>query len=172
MQIGEVWWKQKQVCFTLSILTRFSSLSSKFGWGNHSGTGDCSSSGGLRLLKSFLRTGVCPLRSGVLAGKDSSNTSGLRSSPKVTLFLFFVFGKAVKVKVKATQWCLTLCDPMDYTVHGILQARILEWVAFPFSKRSSQPRNRTQVSRTEKASTSQFSWPSVDNYISYLKGIY
>ena len=35
---------------------------------------------------------------------------------------------------------------MDYTVHGILQARILEWVAFPFSGESSQPRDRTQVS--------------------------
>ena len=34
---------------------------------------------------------------------------------------------------------------MDYTVHGILQARILEWVAFPFSRRSSQPRDQTQV---------------------------
>ena len=34
-----------------------------------------------------------------------------------------------------------------YTVHGILQARILEWVAFPFSRGSSQPRDRTQVSR-------------------------
>ena len=31
------------------------------------------------------------------------------------------------------------CDPIDYTVHGILQARILEWVAFPFSRGSSQP---------------------------------
>ena len=40
------------------------------------------------------------------------------------------------------------CDPMDYTVHGILQARILEWVAFPFSRGSSQPRDRTQISRT------------------------
>ena len=39
------------------------------------------------------------------------------------------------------QLCLTLCDPMDYTVHGILQARILEWVAFPFSMGSSQPRD-------------------------------
>ena len=39
-----------------------------------------------------------------------------------------------------------LCNPMDYTVHGILQARILEWVAFPFSKGSSQPRDGTQVS--------------------------
>ena len=36
---------------------------------------------------------------------------------------------------------------MDYTVHGILQARILEWVAFPFSKESFQPRDWTQVSR-------------------------
>ena len=35
---------------------------------------------------------------------------------------------------------------MDYTVYGILQARILEWVAFPFSRRSSQPKDRTQVS--------------------------
>ena len=33
-------------------------------------------------------------------------------------------------KGKVTQSCLTLCNPMDYTVHGILQARILEWVAF------------------------------------------
>jgi len=36
---------------------------------------------------------------------------------------------------------------MDYTVHGILKARILEWVAFPFSRGSSQPRDQTQVSR-------------------------
>ena len=42
-------------------------------------------------------------------------------------------------KVKVTQLCPTLCNPMDYTVHGILQARILEWVAFPFSSRSCQP---------------------------------
>ena len=43
------------------------------------------------------------------------------------------------MKVKIAQLCLTLCDPMDYTVHVILQARILEWVAFPFSRASSQP---------------------------------
>ena len=54
-------------------------------------------------------------------------------------------GKTVKVKV--TQSCPTLCNPMYYyTVHGILQARILEWVAFPFSRGSSQTRDRTQVS--------------------------
>ena len=39
-----------------------------------------------------------------------------------------------------------LCDPMDYTVRGILQAGILEWIAFPVSRGSSQPRDRTQVS--------------------------
>ena len=52
-----------------------------------------------------------------------------------------------KVKVKVAQLCLILCDPMDYIVHGILQAGILEWVAFPFSRGSSQPRDRTQVFR-------------------------
>ena len=45
------------------------------------------------------------------------------------------------VKVKVTQSCLTLCNPMDYKVHGILQARILEWVAIPFSRASSQCRD-------------------------------
>ena len=43
--------------------------------------------------------------------------------------------------------CPTLCDPMDYRVHGSLQARVLQWVAFPFSRGSSQPRDWTQVSR-------------------------
>ena len=46
-----------------------------------------------------------------------------------------------KVKVKVAQTCPTLCDPMDCTAHGILQARILDWVAFPFSRGSSQPRD-------------------------------
>ena len=50
------------------------------------------------------------------------------------------------LKVKVAHLCPTLCDPMDYTVCGILQARVLEWVAFSFSRESSQPRDRTQVS--------------------------
>ena len=49
--------------------------------------------------------------------------------------------------VKVTQLSPTLCNPMDYTVHGILQASILAWVAFPFSSGSSQPGNWTGVSR-------------------------
>ena len=48
--------------------------------------------------------------------------------------------------MKVTQSCPTLCDPMDYIAHRILQARILKWVAIPFSRGSSQPRHRTQVS--------------------------
>ena len=47
----------------------------------------------------------------------------------------------MNVKVNVAQSCPTLCNPMDYTVHGILQARILEWVDFPFSRGSSQPRD-------------------------------
>ena len=52
---------------------------------------------------------------------------------------------------EVTQSCPTLCDPVDCippgsSVHGILQARILEWVAISFSRGSSQPRDRTQVS--------------------------
>ena len=57
----------------------------------------------------------------------------------------------VKVKALVSQSCLTLCDPMDYnppgsTVHGILQAGVLEWVAIPFCKGSSLPRDQTRVS--------------------------
>ena len=49
--------------------------------------------------------------------------------------------------VKVTHSCPTLYDPMDYTVHGILKSRILEWIAILFSRGSSQPRDGTQVSR-------------------------
>ena len=50
------------------------------------------------------------------------------------------------VKVKVAQLCLTLCSPMDCSALGILHARRLEWVAFPFSRGSSQTRVQTQVS--------------------------
>ena len=52
------------------------------------------------------------------------------------------------MKVKVAQLCPTLCDPMDYIVHGILPTRILYWVAFPFSSGFSQPRDQAQVSCT------------------------
>ena len=58
-----------------------------------------------------------------------------------------------EVKALVAQSCLTLWDPVNCSlpgssVHGIIQARILEWVAIPFSRGSSQPRDWTQVSYT------------------------
>ena len=60
----------------------------------------------------------------------------------------------IKVKSQSVKSLsrLTLCDPMDcsppgFSVHGISQGRILEWVAIPFSRGSSRPRDQTQVSR-------------------------
>ena len=78
----------------------------------------------------------------------NQNTEWLRTF--LVLYLVTQWTRAkddkVKMKVKVTQSCLTFCDPLDCTVHGILQARILEWVTSPFSRGSSQPRDRTQVS--------------------------
>ena len=62
-------------------------------------------------------------------------------------FLFLNFLSCIEVwKWKSLSVSDSL-DPMDYTVtsHGILQARVLEWVAFPFSRESFQPRDQTQV---------------------------
>ena len=50
---------------------------------------------------------------------------------------------------------------LDYTVHGILQARILEWVAFPFSRGSSQPRDWAQVSHIAGGFFYQLNQPTV-----------
>ena len=63
----------------------------------------------------------------------------------------FKWSMEVEVEVLVAQSCPTLCNPMDCSpagssVHGLLQARILEWVAIPISRRTSQPRDRTQVS--------------------------
>ena len=59
--------------------------------------------------------------------------------------------KKLVLCAQSLQLCLTLCDPMDCcppgsSVHGILQARILEWVAMPSSRESSRPRDRTHIS--------------------------
>ena len=60
-----------------------------------------------------------------------------------------------EVKMLVAQLCLTFCNPMDYStpgssVHGISQARILEWVDISFSRGSSRPRDRTLVSCTAR----------------------
>ena len=60
----------------------------------------------------------------------------------ITIYVTIIYN----MKVKVAQSCPTLWDPMDYTVQGTLQARILAWPSFPFSRGSSQPRDLTQVS--------------------------
>ena len=70
----------------------------------------------------------------------------------VYMFIIHTHAFIIIIFLKVVQSYLTLCDPMDCSppgssVHGILQARILEWVAIPFSRGYSQPRDQTQVSR-------------------------
>ena len=72
------------------------------------------------------------------------------------------------MRAKSLQSCLTLCDPMEYSlpgssVHGILQARVLEWVAMPSSRGSSQPRGWTQVSCIGRSGffTASTTWEAV-----------
>ena len=70
---------------------------------------------------------------------------------KVTTLPMHFLCVKLKVKVLAAQPCPTLCDPIDCSppgssIHGILQARILEWVVVTFSRGSSQPRDQTWVS--------------------------
>ena len=67
--------------------------------------------------------------------------------------------------VKIAQSCLILSDPMDYTIHGILQARILEWVAFPFSRGYSQPRDQDQVSHIAGGFFTSWATKEVQNYL-------
>ena len=73
---------------------------------------------------------------------------------------------------EVTQSCPTLCDPVDCSlrnssVHGILQARMLEWVAISFSRGSSRPRDRARVSRIGGRRFNL--WATREAYIVYLK---
>ena len=76
-----------------------------------------------------------------------------RTLPNLSVhwFLCLSDGKWWQSESEVAQSCLSLCDPMDCSlpgssIHGILQARVLEWVAISFSRGSSQPRDRTWVS--------------------------
>ena len=91
-----------------------------------------------------------PLECGVGEGESLSVSVHhyISSEPST---VFWSSTSLMKVKVLVAQLCLTLGDPMDCSlpdssVHRILQARILEWVAMPFSRRSSWPRDKTWVS--------------------------
>ena len=65
----------------------------------------------------------------------------------LTLHTSSIFPLFIKMKGESHSVMPDSSRSLDYTVHGILKARLLEWVAFPFSRGSSQPKDRTQVSR-------------------------
>ena len=71
--------------------------------------------------------------------------NGILEKEKKTKQNTYMKAQVQALKVKVTQSCPTPCDPMDYIVHGILQARILEGVAFPLSWGSSQFRDQTHI---------------------------
>ena len=85
---------------------------------------------------------------------------GIQSSSQTYNITELKFFRVIKTQLldkqsesEVAQSCPTLCDPMDSSlpgsaVHGIFQARILEWAAISFSRGSSQPRDQTQVSCT------------------------
>ena len=77
--------------------------------------------------------------------------------------------------MKVAQSCPTLCDPMDSAVHGILQARLLEWVAFLFFRGSSQPRFEPGFPHGRQILyhlSQQVSWNTGVDSLSLLQGIF
>ena len=88
-----------------------------------------------------IQTLVRELRSTGLLTKKNQNIKQKQCCNKFNKD--FENGPHTKVKVKVAQAYPTLCNPTDYPVHGILQARILEWVVIPFHRGSSQPRDQT-----------------------------
>ena len=73
----------------------------------------------------------------------SKMDSSLSLSQRLVMKFYFL----IATKVKVSESCSVMSDSLQpYTVHGLLQAVIVEWIAFPFSRGSSQPRDRAQVS--------------------------
>ena len=116
-------------------------------------------------LRMRLKTGVCLARSLSREIKRKLATGRKPRTQKEAMHRYFrklpqprsqVTGLSITSQIRCcccsfAKSCLTLCDPMDYSpsnssVHGISQARILDWVAIFSSKGSSQPRDQTQVS--------------------------
>ena len=67
------------------------------------------------------------------------NTTNYQGNAMKITVMYHLTAVRMKLKMKVAQSCPTLCDPIAYTVHGILQARILEWVAVPFSRDLPNP---------------------------------
>ena len=84
-------------------------------------------------------TDICQVKAKLMIGERAENVM-------VVAEIMVIEDKGLQGWKRKSLSRVRLCNPMDYTVHGILQARIPEWVAFPFSRVSSQPRDQTQVS--------------------------
>ena len=99
----------------------------------------------VHICKSFSEVNTA-LSSGMLDPDQPNDTAKLLSKLSVS-----IYATTTNIKSEVTQSCPTLCYPVEYSppgssVHGIFQARILEWVAISFSRGSSQPRDWTQLS--------------------------
>ena len=109
----------------------------------------------VQLSHPYMTTGkTIALNRQTFVGKVMSLLFTMLSRLVIVSYLFsfcpvFSFDKWGCMHAKLLHWCPTLCDPIDCSlpgsVHGILQARILKWVAMPSSKGTSQPRDRTRV---------------------------
>ena len=101
------------------------------------------------ILSSCLNAGLDEAQTGIkIAWRNNNN---LRYAEDTTLMAESEELKSLLGEGEVAQSCPTLCDPVDcnllgFSVHGILQARILEWIAISFSRGSSQPRDRIRVS--------------------------
>ena len=103
-------------------------------------------------------------RGGSQKGVEAGPCAGFLRSSGLVASVYLGGGKLVDTKRRnhpggesvGAQSCLTVCDPMVYlpgsSVHGILQARTLQWVAMPFSRASPRPWDQTQVSCTQASS--------------------
>ena len=87
----------------------------------------------------------------LLGEKDESESEIAQGKQRLLSSSFINPILTIRKESEVAQLCPTLCDPMDCSlpgssIHGILQVRVLEWIAVSFSRRSSQPRDRTWVS--------------------------
>ena len=126
-------------------------MPSRRAWGSDYLHQDSSCASWVFWIRAFLWRVKCDL-----AGRNSSWTSagasipGSVPSPSGAPYSVSLFRRC---ESEVAQSCPTLCDPMDCSlsdpsVHGIFQARVLEWIATSFSRGSSRPRNQTRVPRT------------------------
>ena len=131
-------------CFLLHYWVKFNHL-----------TNACGGGGGGLVARLCLTLGISQARRlkwvAISFARGSSQPRDCTRVSRIAGRRFNNIFKLLLLASKSLQLCPTLCDPMDCSlsgssVHGIFQARVLEWIAISFARGSSQPRNRTRVS--------------------------